>query len=167
MSDRMLTDGSPVPEDGSHKELKPNGQQKGYVVLTAEERAKGFVKPVRRTYVHETCGSATSMGIALSETYARNPRFYSGTYCVGCGTHFALNQFHWDDNEPMDPDLQEEWHLKETIRKDIQRKTWRFNRITALKAELADLEKEASQCDCIAAVSDVPHANDCPAKEPS
>lgn len=45
-----LTDGTPVTPD--HRELKPNGQQKGYVVLAAEERPKGFVRPVRRTYVH-------------------------------------------------------------------------------------------------------------------
>jgi hypothetical protein len=45
-----LTDGSPVTED--HRELKENGQQKGYVVLSEEERKKGFVRPVRTTYTH-------------------------------------------------------------------------------------------------------------------
>lgn len=30
----------------------PDGQQRGYVVLSAEERAKGFVRPVRTSYVH-------------------------------------------------------------------------------------------------------------------
>lgn len=41
--------GTPI---GPHVEAKANGQQKDYVVLTAEERAKGFVEPVRRSYVH-------------------------------------------------------------------------------------------------------------------
>lgn len=46
-----LTDGSPVTPD--HREINPRtGQQRGYVVLSAEERAKGFVRPVRRSYVH-------------------------------------------------------------------------------------------------------------------
>jgi hypothetical protein len=45
-----LTDGSKVTPD--HRELKPNGQQKGYVVLSDAERARGFVRPVRRSYVH-------------------------------------------------------------------------------------------------------------------
>ncbi len=45
-----LTDGNVVTED--HRELKSNGQQKGYVVLTKEELAKGFIRPVRDTYVH-------------------------------------------------------------------------------------------------------------------
>ena len=52
MPEVTLTDGSPVPEDGSHTKLKANGQQEGYVVLSAEERHKGFVRPMRYAYVH-------------------------------------------------------------------------------------------------------------------
>jgi hypothetical protein len=33
-------------------ELLPNGQQKTYLVLSEEERAKGFVRPVRDCYRH-------------------------------------------------------------------------------------------------------------------
>lgn len=97
-SQRVLMDGSPVTPD--HLELKPNGQQKGYVVLSEAERARGFVRPVRRTYVHEKCGVATTMSQALAETYARKPDFYSGTFCCGCGAHFPVGesgQFVWDD----------------------------------------------------------------------
>lgn len=99
---KVLTDGSPVTED--HLKLKPNGQQEEYVVLTAEERAKGFVRPVRRTYRHLKCGESTTMSHSIAETYARDPKFYGGTFCCGCGKHFALNingepQFFWiDDN---------------------------------------------------------------------
>lgn len=106
MSDRMLTDGSPVPEDGSHKELRPDGQQRGYIVLTPEERAKGFVQPVRQRYLHKTCGHTTYMGLSLSETYARNPWFYSGTFCCDCGKHFDLSEFVWvwdGPEESLDP----------------------------------------------------------------
>lgn len=46
-----LTDGSPVTDD--HRDIDPaTGLQKGYVVLSEEERAKGFVRPVRDAYVH-------------------------------------------------------------------------------------------------------------------
>lgn len=46
-----MSDGSPVTDD--HREIDPvTGMQKGYVVLSEEERAKGFVRPVRRTYIH-------------------------------------------------------------------------------------------------------------------
>lgn len=99
MSDKpttTLTDGSPVTPD--HRELKPNGQQRGYVVLSEEERAKGFVRPVRRSYVHLSCNSVTTMGPAIAETYARQPTFYSGTFCVGCGAHYPVGpdgEFVW------------------------------------------------------------------------
>lgn len=110
MSDRVLVSGAPVPEDGSHTKLKPNGQQSDYVVLSEAERAKGFVKPVRYSYVHASpselnrqigCGGETRMGTAIAETYARLPRFYNGTFCVHCKLHFPLNQFVWTDGEPI------------------------------------------------------------------
>lgn len=91
---RMLVDGGPVTVD--HLELKPNGQQKDYVVLTPEERARGFVRPVRTNYVHKVCGVRTTMSRAIAETYARQPDFYSGTFCVACKTHLPLDQFVWD-----------------------------------------------------------------------
>lgn len=81
-----------------------DGMQKNYLVLSEEERAKGFVRPVRRTYVHEKCGVATTMGQALGETYARNPAFYSGTFCVGCKGHFPVGsngEFVWDDGSKV------------------------------------------------------------------
>lgn len=90
---RVLTNGDPVPEDGSHTEIDPaTGMQKAYVVLSDDERAKGFVRPVRRSYVHLTCHTVTTMGQALAETYAANPRFYSGTFCCGCGSHFPVGK---------------------------------------------------------------------------
>lgn len=94
-----LTDGQPVPADRSHIALKENGQQQGYVVLSADERAKGFVRPVRRSYRHLVCGVVTTMSQAIAETYARNPNFYSGTFCCGCRSHFPVGedgQFVWD-----------------------------------------------------------------------
>lgn len=140
-----LTDGSPVTPD--HRELRADGQQKAYVVLSDEERAKGFVRPVRRSYVHvgtgpknptrgltadekaryaefgyvlyeayppgggaagkfwtsaqleSGCGTTTTMGIALAETYALDPKFYSGTFCCGCSKHFPVGEhgeFVWE-----------------------------------------------------------------------
>jgi hypothetical protein len=89
-----------LPDD--HREIDPaTGQQKAYVVLTKEERAKGFVRPVRRTYVHQTCGTATTMSQDLAETYARDPKFYGGTFCAHCREHFPVGengQFVWGDD---------------------------------------------------------------------
>lgn len=147
MSDQPKTcmiDGSAI--DPGHREINPDsGQQKGYVVLCPEERAKGFVRPVRRSYKHvgirpanplrkltteETerlegagyvafeaypeselpctgrywtqaelnsgCGTVTTMGQSLAETYARQPNFYSGTFCCGCRKHFPVAEFTWE-----------------------------------------------------------------------
>ena len=99
-SQQTLTDGSPVTPD--HRDLRPNGMQKAYVVLSEAERAKGFVRPVRRSYRHLKCGVVTTMGIALAETYARDPYFYSGTFCCGCGAHFPVGddgEFVWDNSD--------------------------------------------------------------------
>jgi hypothetical protein len=45
-----LTDGR-EPYEG-YKEIKDNGQQRDYLVLSEEERGKGFIRPVRRSYIH-------------------------------------------------------------------------------------------------------------------
>jgi hypothetical protein len=90
-----LDNGSPVTED--HREINPDtGQQKGYVVLSEEERAKGFIRPYRDSYVHTTCGVLTMMAPSIAETYARNPKFYDDTFCAGCKSHFPLDQFVWE-----------------------------------------------------------------------
>ena len=150
-----LTDGSPVTPD--HLEINPvTGQQKGYVVLSAEERAKGFVRPVRQSYIHvgvrpkyplrteltaeeherydqygyvayeayppeadrgsvvgrwwtekqlkSGCGGSTKMGLAIAETYARNPKFYGATFCCNCGQHFPVGEggeFEWEDGSKV------------------------------------------------------------------
>lgn len=127
---------------------KPVEQAQVYLVLSEEERARGFVRPVRRGYVHvgppgpqfpvrdltsdETvrwpdylkfedyprghrgsasgrfwtqaqlaqvgkgCKSLTTMGQALAETWARDPKFYGATYCCHCSKHLAVEEFVWD-----------------------------------------------------------------------
>lgn len=143
-----LTTGEPVTADAL--EIDPDtGMQKAYVVMTPEERAKGFVRPVRRTYVHvgsppskyplepltdeqkerfpdqgyamwepypesespatgrywtqeeidrvgAGCGTATTMGRALAETYAADPTFYGATFCCQCRKHLPVSEFVWE-----------------------------------------------------------------------
>ena len=77
-------------------------QHGAYLVLSDEERAKGFVRPVRRSYIHLVCGGLTTMSQDLAETYARQPDFYGATYCVGCRGHFAVGpegEFVWDGSD--------------------------------------------------------------------
>ena len=89
---RVLVSGNPVPDDQSHTENRGDGQQKDYVVLTAEERSKGWVRPYRDAYRHLKCGKITTMGRSIAETYARDPYFYSGTFCVHCCEHFPIGE---------------------------------------------------------------------------
>jgi hypothetical protein len=148
-----------VTDDPKHPGVKrgppdetPVPQHDTYLVLSEAERAKGFVRPVRRSYVHvgiagpkhplrdltdeekkdwsssgyvryevypagastlvgkywtqaqldsvdKGCGTETTMGQALAETYARNPNFYGATYCCGCMMHRPVGadgEFVWE-----------------------------------------------------------------------
>lgn len=141
--------------DPNHPDVKrytgpeePGPQNKVYLVLSEEERAKGFIRPVRQVYTHvglkpkykveplsqedleefkdegwiayekypedgntvgrywsqedldnKGCGGSTTMGLVLSETYARQPGFYGATYCVHCMKHLPVEEFIWDDGE--------------------------------------------------------------------
>lgn len=92
------------PRLGRGVDDEPRGMNAAYLVLSDEERAKGFVRPVRRTYVHTTCGVATTMGQAIAETYARDPSFYGATFCVGCQMHKPVGEngeFVWDDGSKV------------------------------------------------------------------
>lgn len=138
------------PNDPRLRVVDDKGQQSAYLVLSEEERAKGFVRPVRRTYIHvgkagptyplrdlteeeqqrfgqdyikfeeyptefaprtgrlwsqadldaigKGCGTETTMGQAIAETYARDPRFYGATYCCRCQRHFPVSEFVWSDD---------------------------------------------------------------------
>lgn len=129
---------------------KPEGMQDAYLVLSDEERAKGFVRPVRTSYRHvgarpkyhtrpltaeeherydkfgyvafeghpdsdkggplgrywtqaqldSGCGTETTMGQQIAETYARDPKFYGATFCVQCNKHLPVGEngeFVWLD----------------------------------------------------------------------
>ncbi len=80
-------------------DTEPRPQAEVYLVLSDEERAQGFVRPYRTAYVHDICGTVTSMGRAIAETYARDPKFYGGTYCVTCQKHRPVSEFRWVTTE--------------------------------------------------------------------
>lgn len=88
--------------DPGLKRLRPDGQQENYLVLGDEERAKGFIRPVRTAYMHLKCGVVTMTNRAIAETLARDPAFYDGMFCCACGAHFPLKNpdgspaFLWD-----------------------------------------------------------------------
>jgi len=137
------TDGKPprpgFENAGAPAPIKENGQHEAYWVLSAQERALGFVRPVRRSYRHvgrnicgkpkvlegrpgdwrctgaprhvgdctswcladslHSCGQLTTMSLAISETYARDPKYYGSTFCCECGEHLPVDQFVWEGTE--------------------------------------------------------------------
>lgn len=140
--------------DPNLNKVKDNGQNEVYLVLSDEEKAKGFIRPYRDTYVHVGinwnnishkiipvgdkykdkyvailyhvkdektgefiggryitkeeldqikksgytggCGVLTRMHQSIAETYARDPKFYSATFCCGCHKHLPVSEFVWD-----------------------------------------------------------------------
>lgn len=89
----------PCLKDGQ----KPEGQNECYLVLSDEERGKGFMRPYRDKYVHNIpgCGALTKMGSVIAETYARDPKFYGATFCVGCNKHLPVGEFLWDGTKEI------------------------------------------------------------------
>ena len=91
------TDNNSVPNSNKLSD----GQYKDHWVLCEDEiLKKGFIRPVRTKYIHETCGGLTSMPQSIAETYATNPGYYGSTFCVRCGTYFPVGvngQFIWED----------------------------------------------------------------------
>ena len=85
-------------------DAEPVPQAEVYLVLSEEERQRGFVRPVRRSYIHEACGTVTTMGRALAETYATQPHFYGATYCCHCQMHKPVGEhgeFVWEDGSKV------------------------------------------------------------------
>jgi len=83
-------------EPGAPAPIEPEtGMHKDYWVLSKEELAKGFVRPVRTSYKHSGCGHITTMARTIAETYARNPKFYGMTFCVNCKEHLPVEEFYW------------------------------------------------------------------------
>jgi hypothetical protein len=142
--------------DPALQATKDSGQHEKYLVLSADERAKGFVRPVRHSYRHvgmpapkhplrdltpdehsrydqyhyvkyeeypktedsavvgrfwtqkeldsigKGCGQVTRMSQSIAETYARDPKFYGATFCVGCKKHIPVGEqgeFVWEGDE--------------------------------------------------------------------
>ncbi len=96
------------PNDPGLNDVMPDGQMERHLVLSDEEIAKGYVCPVRYKTRHIACGGVTNIPMKCAETYARDPKFYGGTFCAICQKYFPLRDaegkpnFLWDeDNTPV------------------------------------------------------------------
>jgi len=84
---------------------KMNGHWVVDVLATLREREKE-IEELKENLVLMTirkddlaCGTITTMGPALAETYARDPKFYGSTYCMCCKMHKAVDEFVWTGTE--------------------------------------------------------------------
>lgn len=86
--------------DFDYGDKKADGQHERHPVNVEGE----YVAPVRHTYIH-TCGGATKVPQFVAETYAKNPKFYGKTFCVGCKDYFPVGEFMWDNTDIKVGDL--------------------------------------------------------------
>lgn len=75
----------------------------GYIKYEDYEGEEGrplgcYWTQARLDKIGKGCNTSTRMGLALCETYARDPSFYGGTFCVGCSEHLPVEEFVWDED---------------------------------------------------------------------
>lgn len=93
-------DPAKAPPHAPTGEKLADGQNADHYVLCPQDRAKGYVEPLRIDYIHETCGAVTTMPRACAETYAAQPEYYGSTFCCTCRGYFPVGesgQFIWND----------------------------------------------------------------------
>lgn len=84
------------PGDFDYGERREDGQFENYPTVEEGE----FEQEPRDTYVHvDGCGSRTKMKGDLPESVARDPHFYTKTFCHGCGEHVPVEEVEWTDGE--------------------------------------------------------------------
>lgn len=69
----------------------------GYVAFEAYPKDESSLvgRYWTQTQLDSGCGTVTTMNKALSETWARNNKFYGATFCCECGEHFPVDEFIW------------------------------------------------------------------------
>lgn len=96
----LMVDPAKAPPSAPTEERLTDGQHADHYVLCPEDRAQGYVEPLRLEYRHLECGGVTRMPRACAETYARDPGYYGATFCCICGNYFPVGErgeFVWDD----------------------------------------------------------------------
>lgn len=81
-------------DDFDYGEKRDDGQYENYPTIEDGE----FQQQPRDTYVHvDGCGQSTTMTGDLPESVARDPQYYTETFCAGCGTHVPVGEVEWED----------------------------------------------------------------------
>lgn len=84
-----------MTEDFDYGERKEDGQYENHPTIDEGE----FQQPVKMVYIHETCNGATNMSRKIAESIARDPEYYTKTFCYQCGDYYPVEQFRWESGE--------------------------------------------------------------------
>lgn len=87
--------GDGPPGDFDYGEQREDGQYENYPTIEDGD----FEQEPRETYIHQECGTRTTMTGDLPESVARDPTYYTKTYCAGCQTHVPVEEVKWADGE--------------------------------------------------------------------
>lgn len=82
------------PGDFDYGEQREDGQYENYPTVDEGE----FEQEPRDSYVHGECGTVTTMRGDLPESVARDPEYYTKTYCAGCQEHVPVEEVHWEED---------------------------------------------------------------------
>lgn len=66
-----------------------------YWTVSEKERAEGFVRPLRFGYRHIKCSIDTTIPLAVAESFAHDPKFYTETFCTKCRANYPVSEFFW------------------------------------------------------------------------
>jgi hypothetical protein len=63
--------------------------------LTPEEKAAGFIRPMRTRVKHKFCGTTSILRTVDALDMARDPTSWSTCWCMVCGRRLPADQFEW------------------------------------------------------------------------
>lgn len=63
--------------------------------LSEAEKAAGYVRPLRYTYMHEVCENLAFLSPEQAQLFARNPKFLGSLYCRKCERSCSVDEFVW------------------------------------------------------------------------
>lgn len=83
-----------MPDDGfDYGEKRDDGQYENHPTIEEGE----FQQSVHYSYRHTECGSRTSMSDDIARSVARDPDYYSKTFCASCEEYVDTDEIEWLD----------------------------------------------------------------------
>lgn len=84
-----------MSDNFDYGEKKDDGQYENHPTIDDGE----FVQEVKHSYIHTECGQVTKMGSSIAESIARDPEYYTKTFCANCGDYYDVSEFEWKDGK--------------------------------------------------------------------